>query len=180
VLGHVDVQAAVSYRAMLLNDIWVQCAVWLGLARAVYIHCIWLHFWWFSCQKYRIYNVYIHMVLADPLYEERKWHEECKRHKERNWHEERKWMSACWGTRTYRLRWATGQCCWTTFGCSVLYEKCANDMKNANDMKSANEWVRAGACVLAGCVETLGLHCCSHKGRKTNIKTTAFLACHTS
>ena len=31
----------------------------LGLARTVYIHRIWPYIWWFSCQKYRIYTVYI-------------------------------------------------------------------------------------------------------------------------
>ena len=31
----------------------------VGLARTVYIHRIWPYFWWFSCQKYRIYTVYL-------------------------------------------------------------------------------------------------------------------------
>jgi len=31
----------------------------LGLARTVYKHCIWPYIWRFSCQKYRIYTVYI-------------------------------------------------------------------------------------------------------------------------
>jgi hypothetical protein len=30
-----------------------------GLARTVYIHHIWPYIWWFPCQKYRIYTVYI-------------------------------------------------------------------------------------------------------------------------
>jgi hypothetical protein len=32
---------------------------WVGLARTVYIHCIWPFSWWFPCQQYRIYTVYI-------------------------------------------------------------------------------------------------------------------------
>ena len=31
----------------------------LGLARTVYIHRIWPYIWSFSCQKYRIYTVYV-------------------------------------------------------------------------------------------------------------------------
>ena len=31
----------------------------VGLARTVYIHRIWLYIWWFPCQKYCIYTVYI-------------------------------------------------------------------------------------------------------------------------
>ena len=33
--------------------------LFLGLARTVCIHRIWPYIWWFSCQKYRIYTVYI-------------------------------------------------------------------------------------------------------------------------
>jgi len=33
--------------------------VCVGLARTVYIHRIWPYIWWFSCQNYRIYTVYI-------------------------------------------------------------------------------------------------------------------------
>jgi hypothetical protein len=32
---------------------------YLGLARAVYIHRIWPYIWWFPCQNYRVYTVYI-------------------------------------------------------------------------------------------------------------------------
>ena len=32
---------------------------WLGLARTVYTHRIWPYIWWFPCQKYHIYTVYI-------------------------------------------------------------------------------------------------------------------------
>jgi len=31
----------------------------LGLARTVYIHRIWPYIWWFPCQRYHIYTVYI-------------------------------------------------------------------------------------------------------------------------
>jgi hypothetical protein len=31
----------------------------VGLARTVYIHRIWPYVWWFPCQKYRVYTVYI-------------------------------------------------------------------------------------------------------------------------
>jgi hypothetical protein len=33
--------------------------LYVGLARTVYIHRIWPYIWWFPCQKYRIYTVYI-------------------------------------------------------------------------------------------------------------------------
>jgi len=33
--------------------------VCVGLARTVYIHRIWPYIWWFPCQKYCIYTVYI-------------------------------------------------------------------------------------------------------------------------
>jgi len=35
----------------------------LGLARTVYIHRIWPDIWWFPCQKYRIYTVYIQVYI---------------------------------------------------------------------------------------------------------------------
>jgi hypothetical protein len=35
------------------------CVAWLGLARTVLIRRIWPYIWWFSCQNYRIYTVYI-------------------------------------------------------------------------------------------------------------------------
>ena len=31
----------------------------VGSARTVYSHCIWPYVWWFPCQKYRLYTVYI-------------------------------------------------------------------------------------------------------------------------
>ena len=31
----------------------------LGLARTIYMHRIWPYIWWFPCQKYRTYTVYI-------------------------------------------------------------------------------------------------------------------------
>jgi hypothetical protein len=34
-------------------------ALCIGLARTVYIHRIWPYIWWFPCQKYLIYTVYI-------------------------------------------------------------------------------------------------------------------------
>jgi hypothetical protein len=47
---------------------------YIGLAKTIYIHCIWLYIWWFPCQEYRIYTVYIwfwptlyiYTVLANP------------------------------------------------------------------------------------------------------------------
>ena len=33
--------------------------LFLGLARTVYIHRLWPYIWWCTCQKYRIYTVYI-------------------------------------------------------------------------------------------------------------------------
>ena len=33
--------------------------MFLRLARTVYMHHIWPYIWWLSCQKYRIYTVYI-------------------------------------------------------------------------------------------------------------------------
>ena len=35
------------------------CSIELGLARTVYIHRIWPYIWWFPCQIYRIYTVFI-------------------------------------------------------------------------------------------------------------------------
>ena len=34
-------------------------AIYVGLARTICIHRIWPYTWWFPCQKYRIYTVYI-------------------------------------------------------------------------------------------------------------------------
>ena len=31
----------------------------IGLARTVYIHRIWPYIWWFPCQNYRLYTVYV-------------------------------------------------------------------------------------------------------------------------
>jgi len=38
------------------HDVLVLC---VRLARTVYIHHIWPYIWWFPCQKYRVYTVYI-------------------------------------------------------------------------------------------------------------------------
>jgi len=35
------------------------CLTCVGLARTVYMHRIWPYIWWFSCQGYRTYIVYI-------------------------------------------------------------------------------------------------------------------------
>jgi len=37
----------------------VQYTIYIGLTRTKYIHRIWPYIWWFPCQKYRIYTVYI-------------------------------------------------------------------------------------------------------------------------
>ena len=41
---------------------------YLGLARTVYIHRIWLYIRWFPCQKYRIYTPYmaVYTVISLP------------------------------------------------------------------------------------------------------------------
>ena len=53
-------------------------ALFLGLARTVYIHRIWPYIWWFPCQKYRIHTVYIwfwptQLILAHPVSKNKKW-----------------------------------------------------------------------------------------------------------
>jgi hypothetical protein len=35
------------------------CHLCVGLARAVYMHVLWPHIWWFPCQEYCIYTVNI-------------------------------------------------------------------------------------------------------------------------
>jgi len=40
----------------------------VGMARTVYMHRICPYKWLFPCQKYRIFTVYIYMVLANPTY----------------------------------------------------------------------------------------------------------------
>jgi hypothetical protein len=47
---------------------------YVRLARIGYIRHIWPYNWSFPCQKYRIYTVYIYMVLANPVYI---WCERC-------------------------------------------------------------------------------------------------------
>jgi len=39
--------------------VWGGRGTCVGLARTVYIHRIWPYIWWFPCQNYRIYTVYI-------------------------------------------------------------------------------------------------------------------------
>jgi len=41
------------------SDVYFCSRKYVGLARTVYMHCIWPYIWWFPCQKYRIYTVYI-------------------------------------------------------------------------------------------------------------------------
>ena len=44
------------------------CNHCIGLARTVYLHCIWPYVWWSPCKKYRMHTVYNYlcMVLANP------------------------------------------------------------------------------------------------------------------
>jgi hypothetical protein len=40
---------------------YARLCVWIGLVRIVCLHRIWPYIWWFPCQKYRTYTVFIYI-----------------------------------------------------------------------------------------------------------------------
>jgi hypothetical protein len=44
----------------LARAVYICCIyIYIGLTRTVYIHRIWTYIWWFPCQEYRMHTIYI-------------------------------------------------------------------------------------------------------------------------